>query len=158
MGRDEALAIFGLDRTAGQEEIRRAYREAAFWCHPDKNPGNKVAEDAFKRVSAAYRLLTSAKEVRESSSREARAPPAPAPRPRRARVSWRPMARKVYKAAVTVSLVWAVVLAAWWLVLWKADGQSAELGAFAFAVASCVAPLAIVVAAGTFVRWLAQPR
>ncbi len=157
MGRDEALAIFGLDRT-GTRKIRRAYREAAFWCHPDKNPGNKVAEDAFKRVSAAYRLLTSAKEVRDSSSKRASATPPPTPRRTPARVPLRLIARKLYRAAVTVSFVWAAVLAAWWLVLWKADGQSAELGGFAFAVASCFAPLVIVVAGGTFVRWLAQPR
>jgi len=57
MTRDEALSALGLDRGASEDEIKAAYRQAAFWCHPDKNPGNRVAENTFKRVAEAYELL-----------------------------------------------------------------------------------------------------
>ena len=39
------------------EEIRTAYRRLALKYHPDKNPGDKVAEDRFKQISEAYQVL-----------------------------------------------------------------------------------------------------
>jgi DnaJ-class molecular chaperone len=47
----------GVPRTASAEEVRRAFRKLAKQFHPDKNPGNKTAEERFKRVSAAFDLL-----------------------------------------------------------------------------------------------------
>src|ERR1700686_4103305 len=57
-----ALAVdpyttLGVKRHATQEEIQKAYRRLAKKLHPDLNPGNKIAEDKFKEVSAAYDLL-----------------------------------------------------------------------------------------------------
>jgi DnaJ-class molecular chaperone len=47
----------GVPRTASADELRRAFRKLAKQYHPDKNQGNKEAEERFKRVSAAFDLL-----------------------------------------------------------------------------------------------------
>ena len=53
----DPYATLGVKRDAAQDEIQKAYRKLAKKLHPDLNPGNKVAEDKFKEVSAAYDLL-----------------------------------------------------------------------------------------------------
>jgi DnaJ-class molecular chaperone len=50
----------GVARSASEPEIRRAFHKLAKQLHPDKNPGNKVAEERFKRVSAAFDFLSDA--------------------------------------------------------------------------------------------------
>lgn len=50
--------IFGLDRNAGDEEVKKAYRKLAMEYHPDRNPGNKTAEEKFKEASEAYEVLS----------------------------------------------------------------------------------------------------
>lgn len=47
----------GVARTASAEEIKKAFRKLAKDLHPDKNPGDKAAEERFKRVTAAFDLL-----------------------------------------------------------------------------------------------------
>ena len=47
----------GVSKTATDKEIKKAYRKLASDLHPDKNPGNTVAEEKFKDVSAAYDVL-----------------------------------------------------------------------------------------------------
>jgi DnaJ-class molecular chaperone len=47
----------GVARTASADELRRAFRKLAKQYHPDANPGNKQAEERFKRISAAFDLL-----------------------------------------------------------------------------------------------------
>ena len=47
----------GVSKTATAKEIKKAYRKLASDLHPDKNPGNDVAEEKFKDVSAAYDVL-----------------------------------------------------------------------------------------------------
>jgi DnaJ-class molecular chaperone len=47
----------GVSRSASADEIRKAFRKLAKELHPDKNPGDKAAEERFKRVSAAFDLL-----------------------------------------------------------------------------------------------------
>ncbi len=47
----------GVSRTATADEIRKAFRKLAKENHPDTNPGNKTAEERFKRVSAAFDIL-----------------------------------------------------------------------------------------------------
>jgi DnaJ-class molecular chaperone len=51
----------GVDRKASQDEIRKAYRKLAKDLHPDLHPGDKKAEERFKDVSAAYKILNDAK-------------------------------------------------------------------------------------------------
>jgi len=48
----------GVSRTASEEEITRAFRKLAKLYHPDLHPGDKKAEEKFKRISAAYEILS----------------------------------------------------------------------------------------------------
>jgi molecular chaperone DnaJ len=50
--------VLGVSRDAGEVELKRAYRQLAMQYHPDKNPGDKNAEDKFKQISEAYAILS----------------------------------------------------------------------------------------------------
>jgi molecular chaperone DnaJ len=50
--------VLGVDRAADEQAIKTAYRKLAHRYHPDKNPGDKKAEDAFKEASEAYEVLS----------------------------------------------------------------------------------------------------
>jgi len=53
--------ILGVDRKAGDEDIRKAYRKLAKQYHPDYNPNNKQAEERFKEINEAYEVLSDSK-------------------------------------------------------------------------------------------------
>ncbi|MBK8472350.1 MAG: molecular chaperone DnaJ [Sphingobacteriales bacterium] len=50
--------ILGISKSATAEEIKKAYRKVAMQYHPDRNPGDKVAEDKFKEAAEAYEVLS----------------------------------------------------------------------------------------------------
>lgn len=52
--------ILGVSRDATESELKSAYRKLAHQYHPDKNPGNKEAEEKFKQASEAYAVLSDA--------------------------------------------------------------------------------------------------
>lgn len=49
--------VLGVPKTATADEIKKAYRKLAFKYHPDQNPGDKAAEEMFKKINAAYDVL-----------------------------------------------------------------------------------------------------
>ncbi len=49
--------VLGLDKNASEDDIKRAYRKLAIKYHPDRNPGDKVAEEKFKEAAEAYDVL-----------------------------------------------------------------------------------------------------
>jgi molecular chaperone DnaJ len=52
--------LLGVSRDAGEQEIKSAYRKMALKYHPDRNPGDKVAEERFKEAAEAYSILADA--------------------------------------------------------------------------------------------------
>ena len=50
--------VLGVEKTAGDSEIKKAYRSLAKKYHPDMNPGDKEAEQKFKEVNEAYAVLS----------------------------------------------------------------------------------------------------
>jgi molecular chaperone DnaJ len=57
MTKKDFYEILGLAQNATPEEIKKAYRQMALKYHPDRNPGNKAAEDKFKEAAEAYSVL-----------------------------------------------------------------------------------------------------
>jgi molecular chaperone DnaJ len=57
MAKRDYYEVLGVDTRASQEEIKKAYRQLALQFHPDRNPGNKEAEEKFKEAAEAYEVL-----------------------------------------------------------------------------------------------------
>ena len=57
--------VLGVDEKATEDQIRRAYRKLAQKHHPDRNPGNKRAEETMKEISEAYDVISDPKKRRE---------------------------------------------------------------------------------------------
>src|SRR5258708_9378479 len=52
--------VLSVSREATDDDIKKAYRQCALKHHPDRNPGDKAAEDKFKEASEAYAVLSDA--------------------------------------------------------------------------------------------------
>lgn len=61
MAKKDFYSVLGVSRSASAEEIKKAYRKLAMKYHPDKNPGDKKAEDQFKEATEAYETLSDTK-------------------------------------------------------------------------------------------------
>lgn len=68
MAKRDYYSVLNVSRSASAEEIKKAYRKLAMQFHPDKNPGDKKAEEKFKEATEAYDVLSDAKK-RESYDR-----------------------------------------------------------------------------------------
>ena len=74
--------VLGVGRKATASEIKKAFKRLARKCHPDLNPGNRAAEDQFKRITEAYEVLSDPEKRRRydltgSASPSSQAPPPP---------------------------------------------------------------------------------
>ena len=58
MSKRDYYEVLGVTRNANDEELKKAYRRCAMKHHPDRNPGNKEAEAAFKECKEAYEVLS----------------------------------------------------------------------------------------------------
>jgi molecular chaperone DnaJ len=60
MAKRDYYEILGVTKGAAADEIKKAYRKVAMQFHPDRNPGDKVAEEKFKEAAEAYEVLSDA--------------------------------------------------------------------------------------------------
>ncbi|MGA3174758.1 MAG: DnaJ C-terminal domain-containing protein [Syntrophorhabdales bacterium] len=58
MAKKDYYDILGVQKKAPQDDIKKAYRKLALKYHPDRNPGNKQAEEQFKEINEAYAVLS----------------------------------------------------------------------------------------------------
>ena len=61
MAKRDFYDILGVSKNASPDELKSAYRKLAVKHHPDKNPGDRAAEDKFKEASEAYGILSDKK-------------------------------------------------------------------------------------------------
>jgi molecular chaperone DnaJ len=64
MSKRDYYEVLGVSQTAGEQEIKSAYRKLAVKYHPDKNPGDAAAEEKFKEAAEAYSVLSDADQRR----------------------------------------------------------------------------------------------
>lgn len=65
---EDLYETLGITKNATQDEIKSAYRKLALKYHPDRNPDDKVAEEKFKKITAAYDVLSDENKRRQYDS------------------------------------------------------------------------------------------
>ena len=60
MSKADYYEVLGVSREASDQELKSAYRKLALKYHPDRNPGDRAAEEKFKEASEAYQVLCDA--------------------------------------------------------------------------------------------------
>src|SRR5690348_18134548 len=60
MAKRDYYEVLGVSKTASGDEIKKAYRKVAMQYHPDRNTGDKSAEEKFKEAAEAYEILSDA--------------------------------------------------------------------------------------------------
>src|ERR1700748_689919 len=60
MSKRDYYEVLGLSKGASADEIKKSYRKVAMQFHPDRNPGDKAAEEKFKEAAEAYEVLSDA--------------------------------------------------------------------------------------------------
>src|SRR5215210_4967094 len=58
MAKRDYYEVLGVTKSASAEDIKKAYRKVAMQFHPDRNPGDKTAEEKFKEAAEAYEILS----------------------------------------------------------------------------------------------------
>jgi len=67
MAQRDYYEVLGVDRSASEDEIKKAYRKLAMRYHPDHNPGDAEAEQKFKEAAEAYDVLRDAEKRAQAS-------------------------------------------------------------------------------------------
>jgi len=62
---NDLYSVLGVEKSASEQELKKAYRQLALKYHPDKNPDDKEAEEKFKEISAAYEILSDAEKRKQ---------------------------------------------------------------------------------------------